>query len=162
MGLRNLKRNDIVPIYGKGENIKLKKMSEKKLALISLQMHMLANAEVKDMMLNSLLPAAGQFDEKSIGTMLDLETIKEHKEIDHTIKDKNAIQYFSPQSARKRTNGLNRTKVKDAPAQCVNNSDLDASKHSAGYLNKKNKLNSSSLEASSEEATMHTSISAPE
>ncbi|XP_039021525.1 uncharacterized protein LOC120153679 isoform X2 [Hibiscus syriacus] len=118
----------------------------------------LAYAEVNDMMLNSLLPAAGQFDEKSIGTMLDLETIKKHKESDHTIKDNNAIQHFSPQSAQKRTNSINGTK--DAAAQCVNKSDLDASKHSAGHLNKKKKLNSSSLEVVSEEATMHTSISA--
>ncbi|GMJ11984.1 hypothetical protein HRI_004867600 [Hibiscus trionum] len=120
----------------------------------------LTNAEVNDLMLHPLRPAAGQFDEKSIVTMLDLETIKKLKESGHTIKDKNAIQHFSPNSVRKRTNSLNWTKVKDAVAQCVNNSDLDASKHSAGHLNKKKKLNSSSLKIVSEEATMNTSISA--
>ncbi|GMI84826.1 hypothetical protein HRI_002151900 [Hibiscus trionum] len=112
----------------------------------------LANAEVNDLMPHSLLPAAGQFDEKSIVTMLDLETIKKLKESVSTIKDKNAIQHVSSKSARKRTNSLNRTKV-----ECVNNSDLDASKHSAGHLNKKKKLNSSSLKIVSDEVTMHTS-----
>ncbi|MBA0734143.1 hypothetical protein Gogos_018086 [Gossypium gossypioides] len=47
----------------------------------------------------------------------------------------------------------------DAAAQCVNDSDLDASKHSAGRLKKKKKTSSSSLKIVSEEATMHTSIS---
>ena len=45
-------------------------------------------------------------------------------------------------------------------AQFVNSSDLDASKHSAGHLNKKKKLSASSLKLVSEEATVHTSISA--
>ncbi|XP_038993207.1 uncharacterized protein LOC120116887 [Hibiscus syriacus] len=120
----------------------------------------LANAEVSDLMLHSLLPQAGQFDEKSIVTMLDLETIKKLKESFSTIKDKNAIQHFSPKYGRKRTNGLNWTKDKDAAAQSVNNLDLDPSKYSADHLNKKKKLNSSSLKIMSEEATMHTSISA--
>lgn len=48
----------------------------------------------------------------------------------------------------------------DAAAQCVNDSGLDASKHSAGRLKKKKKTSSSSLKIVSEEATMHTSISA--
>ncbi|MBA0580727.1 hypothetical protein Gorai_022933, partial [Gossypium raimondii] len=48
----------------------------------------------------------------------------------------------------------------DAAAQCVNDSDLDASKHSAGRLKKKKKTSSSSLKILSEQATKHTSISA--
>ncbi|KAK8542170.1 hypothetical protein V6N12_014773 [Hibiscus sabdariffa] len=120
----------------------------------------LINAEVNDLMLQSLRPAVGQFDDKSIVTMLDLEIIKKLKESGHTIKDKNAIQHFSPKSARERTNSLNRTKVKDAAARCVNNSDLDASKHSAGHMNKKKKLDSSSLKIVSVEATTNISMSA--
>lgn len=42
----------------------------------------------------------------------------------------------------------------------MNNSNLDVSKHSAGCLNKKIKLNASSLNIVSEEATVQTSISA--
>ena len=42
----------------------------------------------------------------------------------------------------------------------MNSSDLDASKHSAGHLNKKEKLTASSLKIVSEEATVQTSISA--
>ncbi|KAL1185893.1 hypothetical protein V6Z11_A01G141900 [Gossypium hirsutum] len=120
----------------------------------------LANADVKDLMPHFLLPAAGQFDEKSIITLLDLETTKKLKESGRALKDKNVVQHFSLKSAQKRKNNLYRTKVKDAAAQCVNDSDLDASKHSAGRLNKKKKTSSSSLKIVSEEATMHTSISA--
>ncbi|TYJ49487.1 hypothetical protein E1A91_A01G137100v1 [Gossypium mustelinum] len=120
----------------------------------------LANADVKDLMPHFLLPAAGQFDEKSIITLLDLETTKKLKESGRSLKDKNVVQHFSLKSAQKRKNNLYRTKVKDAAAQCVNDSDLDASKHSAGRLNKKKKTSSSSLKIVSEEATMHTSISA--
>ncbi|KAB2096893.1 hypothetical protein ERO13_A01G130811v2 [Gossypium hirsutum] len=118
----------------------------------------LANADVKDLMPHFLLPAAGQFDEKSIITLLDLETTKKLKESGRALKDKNVVQHFSLKSAQKRKNNLYRTK--DAAAQCVNDSDLDASKHSAGRLNKKKKTSSSSLKIVSEEATMHTSISA--
>ncbi|KHG00528.1 SAP-like protein BP-73 [Gossypium arboreum] len=120
----------------------------------------LANADVKDLMPHFLLPAAGQFDEKSIITLLDLETTKKLKESGRALKDKNVVQHFSLKSAQKRKNNLYRTKVKDAAAQCVNDSDLDASKHSAGRLKKKKKTSSSSLKIVSEEATMHTSISA--
>ena len=42
----------------------------------------------------------------------------------------------------------------------MNNSDLDASKHSADHLNKKKKLSASSLKIVSEEAMVHTSITA--
>ncbi|KAH1121883.1 hypothetical protein J1N35_005043 [Gossypium stocksii] len=120
----------------------------------------LANADVKDLMPHFLLPAAGQIDEKSIITLLDLETTKKLKESGRALKDKNVVRHFSLKSAQKRKNNLYRTKVKYAAAQCVNDSDLDASKHSAGHLKKKKKTSSSSLKIVSEEATMHTSISA--
>ncbi|XVF56184.1 hypothetical protein PTKIN_Ptkin06aG0097800 [Pterospermum kingtungense] len=48
--------------------------------------------------------------------------------------------------------------IKEPAAQFVNNSDLDASKCSAGCFNKKKKLNASSLNIISEEATVQTSI----
>nr|KJB14843.1 hypothetical protein B456_002G146100 [Gossypium raimondii] len=120
----------------------------------------LANADVKDLMPHFLLPAAGQFDEKSIITLLDLETTKKLKESGCALKDKNVVRHFSLKSAQKRKNNPYRTKVKDAAAQCVNDSDLDASKHSAGRLKKKKKTSSSSLKILSEQATKHTSISA--
>ncbi|TYH87999.1 hypothetical protein ES332_D01G156900v1 [Gossypium tomentosum] len=120
----------------------------------------LANADVKDLMPHFLLPAAGQFDEKSIITLLDLETTKKLKESGCALKDKNVVRHFSLKSAQKRKNNPYRTKVKDVAAQCVNDSDLDASKHSAGRLKKKKKTSSSSLKILSEEATKHTSISA--
>ncbi|XWS66315.1 hypothetical protein CRYUN_Cryun05aG0189200 [Craigia yunnanensis] len=121
----------------------------------------LANADVKDLIPHSLLPEAGQFDEKKVVTILDLETTKKQgiKECGLTLKDKNVIQHSSPKSAQKRMHNLDRTKVKESAAQFVNNSDLDASKHSTGHLNKK-KLSASSLKIVSEEATVHTSISA--
>ncbi|TYI97527.1 hypothetical protein E1A91_D01G149700v1 [Gossypium mustelinum] len=118
----------------------------------------LANADVKDLMPHFLLPAAGQFDEKSIITLLDLETTKKLQESGCALKDKNVVRHFSLKSAQKRKNNPYRTK--DAAAQCVNDSDLDASKHSAGRLKKKKKTSSSSLKILSEEATKHTSISA--
>ncbi|XWS56303.1 hypothetical protein CRYUN_Cryun09bG0074300 [Craigia yunnanensis] len=123
----------------------------------------LANANVKDLIPpHSLPPAAGQFDEKKVVTMLDLETTKkqEIKECCLTLKDKNVIQHSSPKSAQKRMHNLDRTKVKEPAAKFVNNSDLDPSKHSADHLNKKKKLSASSLKIVSEEASVHTSITA--
>ncbi|XP_022766637.1 uncharacterized protein LOC111311489 isoform X2 [Durio zibethinus] len=122
----------------------------------------LANANVKDLILHSLPPAADQFDEKEVVTILDLETTKKQgiKDCGLTLKDKNVIQHSSPKSTQKRMHNLDRTKIKELAAQFVNNSDPDTSKNSAGHLNKKKKLSSSSLKIVSEEATVQTSISA--
>lgn len=57
-------------------------------------------------------PAAGQLDEKSIITLLDLETTKKLKESGCAPKEKNVVRHFSLKSAQKRKNNLDRTKVK--------------------------------------------------
>ncbi|XVE95903.1 hypothetical protein REPUB_Repub02eG0175500 [Reevesia pubescens] len=122
----------------------------------------LANADVKDLITHSLPPTADQFDEKEVVIIFDLETTKRQglKECGLTLQDKNVIQHSSPKSAQKRMLNLDRTKIKEPAAQFVNNSDPDASKHSAGHLNKRKKLSASSLKVVSDEATVETSISA--
>ncbi|PPD85415.1 hypothetical protein GOBAR_DD17650 [Gossypium barbadense] len=161
--LRNKDENDI-EVYLLMHTEPVEKLHEIMKALLKSfyneKHEQLANADVKDLMPHFLLPAAGQFDEKSIITLLDLETTKKLKESGCALKDKNVVRHFSLKSAQKRKNNPYRTKVKDAAAQCVNDSDLDASKHSAGRLKKKKKTSSSSLKILSEEATKHTSISA--
>ncbi|XWS59087.1 hypothetical protein CRYUN_Cryun08bG0092000 [Craigia yunnanensis] len=122
----------------------------------------LTNADVKDLIPHSQPPEADQLDEKEVVTILDSETTNTQgiKECGLTLKDKNVIQHSSLKSAQKRMHNLDRTKIMEPAAQSVNNSDLDASKHSAGHLNKKEKLSASSLKIVSEEATVQTSISA--
>ncbi|XVE61104.1 hypothetical protein DITRI_Ditri06bG0013000 [Diplodiscus trichospermus] len=110
---------------------------------------------------HSLPPVADQFHEKEVVTILDLETNKKQgiTECGLTLNDKNGIQHSFPKSVKIMHN-LHRTKIKNQYAQFVNNSNLDASKHSAGHLNKKKKLSASSSKIVSEEAALHTSKSA--
>ncbi|XP_017977436.1 PREDICTED: uncharacterized protein LOC18598910 [Theobroma cacao] len=119
----------------------------------------LATTNVKNVIPHSLAPVADQFDEKKVVTNLDLETTKKQgiKDCGLTLKDKNVIQNSSSKSAQKRMHEPDRAKVKEPAAQVVNNSGLDASKRSADHLNKKS---ASRLKIESEEATVHTSISA--
>ncbi|XP_021281658.1 uncharacterized protein LOC110414659 isoform X3 [Herrania umbratica] len=119
----------------------------------------LATTSFKNMIPHSLAPVADQFDEKKVVTNLDLETTKEQgiKDCGLTLKDKNVIENSSFKSAQKRMHKRDRAKVKEPAAQVVNNSGLDASYHSADHLNKKS---ASRLKIVSEEATVHTSISA--
>ncbi|XVF75754.1 hypothetical protein PTKIN_Ptkin13bG0212500 [Pterospermum kingtungense] len=137
----------------------------------------LADADVKDPIPHPhpLPPAAGLFDEKKVVTIFDIETTKKQgiKESGLTPEDKNVIQHSSAKSAKKKMHKLDSTK-QELAAQFVNNSDWDASKRSAGHLNnnnnntrafaghlnKKKKLSRPSLKIVSEEAIVHTSISA--
>ncbi|OMO51075.1 hypothetical protein CCACVL1_30030 [Corchorus capsularis] len=121
----------------------------------------LSNANVNDLILHSLAPAADQFDEKKVITNLDLEATKKQgtKACGLTLKDKRMIQHSSSMFVHKSMHNLDKTKVKDSAVQIVNTLDLDASKLSTGHLNKKIKLSASSLKIVSEEATVRTSIS---